>query len=226
MKRIGSWIWLFAVVAMLFFTLRYYQDIDSPTNDQSLHKTKSTQLSSTQNEEKTIPNEISNEVEKQNPLVSERKLKLSEKTQVLILPPRELILYPKTLGEKWKLVPNLRGFPLSELQNTNNLFLKLSGYGLIESTHTSSLSGGSVVYDSRLQQYGVVTGTIIVKLQEGSNNFLNSNEWLIVDSLPRIKTVLVQPKGMDLVVAVNKLKENPMVEDVQVEILSRRWGKN
>jgi hypothetical protein len=141
------------------------------------------------------------------------------------------------VGGDWKLVTSLYAVPqalLSAMDDTPSVgeqngftFFEADNANLQETLFSSERP--LVVYDSRLQTFGVVTGTIQIDLRKGTNvsGILQDYGAKIEHSFPGTGTyyISMQEQPFNLVQLKNSLETDSRINRVEVEIVSRRYGK-
>lgn len=137
----------------------------------------------------------------------------------------------------WKLVTSLYAVPQALLSAMDDVpsvgeqngftFFEAGNASLQESLFSSERP--LVVYDSRLQALGVVTGTVQVDLRKGSNvsGLLQDYGAKVEHSFPETGTyyITAQEQPFNLVQFKNSLETDSRVNRVEVEIVGRRYGK-
>ena len=143
----------------------------------------------------------------------------------------------EVVGGNWKLVSSLYAVPQALLSTADAAaavgeqngftFFEANGANLQESLFSNERS--LVVYDSRLQAYGVVTGTIQIDLRKGSNvsGLLQDYGAKVQHAFPETGTyyITAQDQPFNLVQFKNSLEADSRVDRVEVEIVGRRYGK-
>jgi hypothetical protein len=141
------------------------------------------------------------------------------------------------VGGNWKLVTSLYAVPQTLLSASEDIpsvgeqngftFFEAGSVSLQESLFSSERP--LVVYDSRLQTFGVVTGTVQIDLRKGSNvsDLLLDYGAKVEHSFPETGTyyITVQEQPFNLVQFKNSLETDSRVNRAEVEIVGRRYGK-
>lgn len=141
------------------------------------------------------------------------------------------------VGGNWKLVTSLYAIPKALLAASEDVpsvgeqngftFFEAGGATLQETLFSSERP--LVVYDSRLQTFGVVTGTMQVDLRKGSSvaSLLQDYGAKVEHSFPETGTyyISIQEQPFNLVQLKNSLEQDSRVNRVEVEIVGRRYGK-
>lgn len=141
------------------------------------------------------------------------------------------------VGGNWKLVTSLYAIPKALLAASEDVptvgeqngftFFEAGGATLQETLFSSERP--LVVYDPRLQTFGVVTGTMQVDLRKGSNvaSLLQDYGAKVEHSFPETGTyyISIQEQPFNLVQLKNSLERDSRVNRVEVEIVGRRYGK-
>lgn len=137
----------------------------------------------------------------------------------------------------WRLVTSLYAVPKALLAAADDVpsvgeqngytFFEAGGANLQETLFSSERP--LVVYDSRLQTFGVVTGTMQVDLRKGSSvaSLLQDYGAKVEHSFPETGTyyISIQEQPFNLVQLKNSLEQDSRVNRVEVEIVGRRYGK-
>lgn len=143
----------------------------------------------------------------------------------------------EVVSGNWKLVSSLYAVPQALLsaaadatavgEQNGFTFFEANGVNLQESVFSNERS--LVVYDSRLQAYGVVTGTIQIDLRKGSNvsGLLQDYGAKVQHAFPETGTyyITAQDQPFNLVHLKTSLESDSRVDRVEVEIVGRRYGK-
>jgi hypothetical protein len=145
---------------------------------------------------------------------------------------------PAVLGDtRWKLWLGMKAIPATEFQGDRDVASgRVGGFVLVEDPslqddmQSFSASKPMVVYNERLQTPGVITGSIQIVLNSGSNlqDLVKDYGLKVVASFPEtnIYFLTAQTEVFDLGSLLNVLKKDPRVADAKLEIVSRNYEKN
>jgi hypothetical protein len=99
-------------------------------------------------------------------------------------------------SREWQLVKNLRALPPGKDQNDTHPLFYIDNFAIVESPDDATkLSDNAIVYDSRKERYGVVTGVIVVVVRDFSNLPKTNIPLQVEYSAPNLNTLFVRPVG-------------------------------
>ncbi|WP_374029583.1 hypothetical protein [Bdellovibrio bacteriovorus] len=157
------------------------------------------------------------------------------KNDVLTIDEKTLESSALFTGTRWKVLKNTTALQKGAGEPKQKILSEVTGYYLVEDSQENDprqfyFSRPLVAYESRLDVVGVVTGTFTVTLREGFNEeVLHGIEGLkVLSSSPEIRTyyVTAAQEPFSLLELQEVLRKEPSVENVRIEILSRRYEKN
>ena len=140
-------------------------------------------------------------------------------------------------NSNWKLVTSLYAVPQAYLANGDHgspvgeqngfTFFEAGSTNLQESLFSNERP--LVVYDPRLQTYGVVTGTVQIDLRKGADvaSLLQEHGAKVEHAFPETGTYYItsQEQPFNFVQFKNSLEQDSRVNRTEIEIVSRRYGK-
>ncbi len=156
-------------------------------------------------------------------------------TAQLHLLPQNLISTEVILPPHWKIWLTARSIQADQTVQGDLIVAKVGGYNIIETGTAGSVltsfdkSSPTVVYDSRLQKPGIVTG--LIKLKTLQKNLLQSDlialHASIINSFDDIQTYYVtsDQNHFDLESLFFFLKSKPYLEEIELDILDRDYER-
>lgn len=138
--------------------------------------------------------------------------------------------------ENWKLVTSIYAVPQAQLAQANGTALgEQNGFTFFEAGHSNLQEGQFsserplVVYDPRLQTLGVITGTVQIDVRKGADvaSLLQQHGATVQHAFPGTGTYYItsQEQPFNLIQFKNSLEQDSRVNQAEVEIVSRRYGK-
>lgn len=137
----------------------------------------------------------------------------------------------------WKLVTSIYAIPNSQVPQVDHdsAIGEQNGFSFFEAGNTNLQEGQFsserplVVYDPRLQTFGVVTGTVQIDIRKGVNvaGLLQQYGAKVQHSFPGTGTYYITSaeQPFNLIQFKNSLEQDSRVKQAEVEIVSRRYGK-
>jgi hypothetical protein len=141
------------------------------------------------------------------------------------------------VGGNWKLVTSLYAISTAQLSayDQGAPVGEQNGFSFFEAGSTNlqenlfSNERPMVVYDSRLQAFGVLTGTVQIDLRKGADvaKFLQEHGAKLEHAFPETRTYYIssQEQPFNFVQFKNSLEQDSRVSRSEVEIVGRRYGK-
>jgi hypothetical protein len=148
----------------------------------------------------------------------------------------ELLSHPLLSDSKWLIWKNVSAIPKKNFDgNDSDLLGKTSGFVyLYDENQKLEIENFTperplVLYNSRLRQAGVLTGTIKVELRNENNieSFLVDHHAVSLGEFPEIRTFFVTSKSVpfQLDEFYQLIRSDERVQKTELEILSRKYEK-
>lgn len=138
-------------------------------------------------------------------------------------------------GSSWRIWKGVTAYPKSAQASHGKRVGEVNGYDLIDEGSPVSLENFDparplvVLSQNGTGRVGVMTGTVVVTLEEGASaDFLTQSAQIrIVGASPEIQTYFVTPTQVPFNMRdfLESLKEAPEVRQVEMEILDRQYEK-
>lgn len=137
----------------------------------------------------------------------------------------------------WKLVTSVFAIPRAQVSEDDRSMMvgELNGFALFESGRAGvqeevfTTERPLVVYDTRLQVFGVMTGTLIVFLRSGASMeaLVHDHSLRILNAFPETGTYYVTSREQPFSLSQLKssLERDSRINNVEIEIVSRQYGK-
>lgn len=137
----------------------------------------------------------------------------------------------------WKLVTSVFAIPRAQVSEDDRSMMvgELSGFALFESGRAGvqedafTTERALVVYDTRLQVFGVMTGTLMVFLRSGASMeaLVQDHGLRVLNAFPETGTYYVtsREQPFNLSQLKNSLERDSRINNVEIEIVSRQYGK-